>query len=358
MAREFSRPGGIVIAPEVIRFAQFNLFAGYQHTADHNATTQSGLVPTAAERRGDFSQSVDVFGRPVRLIDPATGGPFSGNAIPQARMSPQAAALLGYYPAPNIDAGGRYDYETPVVASTHQDALQLRFIETFNPKNQLFGNVALQRTKTDSANLFAFVDASAVSGVDVPVNWTHRFSQFLTLRLRYQHTRLATHVTPYFANRENVAGNAGIGGDNQDPVNWGPPALSFSSGIAGLATAQYASNHDRTDAAGAETIWNRGRHNVTMGGDLKRRRVIKVPCRFFRNLLRVVRGYERREISSRNKPKSGMKSTADDESLGRRIEGHARHAIKARLLRRLHRDRRFFDDVHRLDANEICARLL
>src|SRR5206468_226690 len=148
-----------------------------------------------------------------------------GNAIPQARISPQAAALLGYYPAPNIDAGGRYNYETPVLTSTRQDALQLRFVETFNPKNQLFGNVSLQRTKTNSANLFGFVDSNAVSGVDAPVNWSHRFSQFFTLRLRYQHTRLATNTTPYFADRENVSANAGIVGNNQDPVNWGPPAL-------------------------------------------------------------------------------------------------------------------------------------
>jgi hypothetical protein len=34
-----------------------NLFAGYQRTSDHNATTQSTIVPTALERAGDFSQT-------------------------------------------------------------------------------------------------------------------------------------------------------------------------------------------------------------------------------------------------------------------------------------------------------------
>ena len=250
-----------------------NLFAGYQHTADHNATTQSVLMPTTAERRGDFSHSADAFGRPVRLIDPATGAPFAGNVIPQTRLSSQAAALLGLYPAPNVDAGGRYNYETPVLLTTHQDAMQLRFMETLNTKNQLTGNVSLQRTKTESANVLGFVDATAVSGIDVPINWTHRFSQFLSMRLRYQHTRLATDVTPYFANRENIAGEAGIGGNNQDPVNWGPPALTFSSGIAGLSSAQYASNHDRTHALGGESIWSHGRHTITAGGDARIRRL-------------------------------------------------------------------------------------
>ena len=257
-----------------------NVFAGYQHTDDHNATTQSVLVPTAAERRGDFSQSLDVFGRPVRLIDPVTGAPFTGNAIPQARISPQAAALLRLYPAANVDGGpstafraGGANYETPVLVATRQDALQLRFMETLNLKNQLTGNVSLQRTATETGHVFGFVDAGTVSGIDVPITFYHRFSQFLSMRLRYQYTRLATDMTPYFANRENVAGDAGIGGSNQDPVNWGPPTLNFSSGIAGLSSAQYASNRDRTHGFGGESIWSRGRHTITAGGDARIRRL-------------------------------------------------------------------------------------
>ena len=233
-------------------------------------------MPTAAERRGDFSQSLDVFGRPVRLVDPATGAPFAGNVIPQARISPQAASLLRLYPATNVDGPStslRANYETPVLAATRQDALQLRFMETLNPKNQLTGNVSLQRTTTDTANVFGFVDAGTVSGIDVPITFYHRFSQFLSMRLRYQHTRLATDVTPHFANRENVAGDAGIGGINQDPVNWGPPTLNFSSGIAGLSSAQFASNRDRTHGLGGESIWSRGRHTITAGGDARVRRL-------------------------------------------------------------------------------------
>src|SRR5262249_36754320 len=44
----------------------------------------------------------------------------------------------------------------------------------------------------------------------------------------------------------------------------------FSSGAAGLVTAQAADNHTRTHAAGAESLWTLGRHNVTFGGDVRR----------------------------------------------------------------------------------------
>jgi hypothetical protein len=97
-----------------------------------------------------------------------------------------------------------------------------------------------------------------------------RLSQFRSVRFRYQFTRLTTEVTPYFANRTNVAGEAGIGGNNQDPINWGPPRLIFSSGATGLGSAQAALNRSQTHAWGAESLWSRGRHNITAGGDVRR----------------------------------------------------------------------------------------
>ncbi|HJZ71889.1 MAG TPA: hypothetical protein VKE51_09115, partial [Vicinamibacterales bacterium] len=155
--------------------------------------------------------------------------------------------------------------------TTHQDAAQARFTKVFDAgRNQVFGNVALQQTTTDSSNVFAFVDSTRLSGIDTTLNWSHRFSQFHSIRLRYQFTRLSTNVTPYFAYRTNVSGDAGIAGNDQDPVNWGPPRLTFSSGVAGLSTAQAADKHNTTQSAGAESLWTRGRHNITIGGDVRR----------------------------------------------------------------------------------------
>ena len=56
----------------------------------------------------------------------------------------------------------------------------------------------------------------------------------------------------------------------QDPANFGPPQLSFSSGIATLQDSQFARNHNQTNAIGLETTWNRQRHNITWGGDYRR----------------------------------------------------------------------------------------
>ena len=42
-------------------------------------------------------------------------------------------------------------------------------------------------------------------------------------------------------------------------MNWGPPGLMFSSGIAALSSAAYASNRDQTHAWGGELQWAHGR---------------------------------------------------------------------------------------------------
>jgi len=92
------------------------------------------------------------------------------------------------------------------------------------------------------------------------------------LRLRYQFTRLTTSSRRNFANRINVSGDAGIAGNDQDPINWGAPRLLFSSGIASLGSAQAVSNSNTTQGWGAEILSSRGRHNLTAGGDVRRQR--------------------------------------------------------------------------------------
>ena len=51
----------------------------------------------------------------------------------------------------------------------------------------------------------------------------YRISQFLNMRSRYQYTRSKNTSLPHFAGLTNVSAEAGIAGNDQDPLNWGPP---------------------------------------------------------------------------------------------------------------------------------------
>jgi hypothetical protein len=255
-----------------LRFSKFmrngpNVFIGFQHADDTNATTQGGVMPTALERIGDFSQSHDALGRPIQVHD-SKGNVFAGGIIPSSLITPQATALLGLYPLPNF-AGTAYNFQAPLTTFTRLDQFTSRAAQPINNRNQLIGLFAYQRNTTDQTTLFGFQDSTSVSGVDTSLTWTHRVNQFLTIRPRGQYTELTTAATPYFANRTNVSGLAGITGNNQDPANWGPPSLGFST-IAGLSDALPNFNRTRTYGGGIEAYWSHGRHNFTLGGDVRR----------------------------------------------------------------------------------------
>lgn len=261
--------GGPLRIPHVLPNGPM-VFAAYEWTRDVNDSTLSALMPDAAERGGDFSGALNGAGGPLQIFNPATGLPFVGGVIPPGQISPQAQSLLRYYPVPNITSSGRYNYQTPILSQTHQDAFLLRLQQNLGSKNQIYGGLALLSARTAGPNLFGFLDGNDEFGVNATANWSHRLNQDLYMKLGYQFSRLTTRVTPYFENRQNVSGEAGITGNNQEPVNWGPPALTFASGIAGLADGQPSFNRNQTSGFSASLLWNHGLHNITFGGDFRR----------------------------------------------------------------------------------------
>jgi hypothetical protein len=242
-------------------------FVSYQWTRDRNDTNQSGLVPDLAERQGDFSHELNPQGQPVQIFNPATGLPFAGNVVP---VSQQARALLNLYPLPNVVGNPRFNFQTPIISNTHQDALQSRMNKTVGKKDQLYGGLAFESTRTDNPNLFSFLDKADAFGINGSINWSHRFTQRLAMNIGYRFSRLATRITPFWQDRANISGQAGITGNNQDPMNWGPPSLNFSSGIAGLSDQQSSSDRNQTNALTYSLSWNHNRHNFTFGGDFRR----------------------------------------------------------------------------------------
>jgi trimeric autotransporter adhesin len=236
-------------------------FVAYQWTRNNNATTQPALMPVLEERNGTFSNTI---------LDPSTGAPFPDNVIPQSRISPQALALLNFYPLPNLPGSAGYNYQIPILSSTHQDALQSRLNKTLGPKDQIYGRFALQSLRSGSPSLFGFLDTTSLLGINTNVNWSHRLSSAWFMNLGYQFSRLATHVTPYFENRDNVSGEAGITGNDQAPMNWGPPSLTFASGIAGLSDAQTSFDRNQTSGLSDSLRWVHGGHNITFGSDFRR----------------------------------------------------------------------------------------
>jgi hypothetical protein len=263
--------GGPLSIPHLFRTQNGNFFVAYQGVRNRNASTSSSLMPTAAERLGDFSQSLNQFGKPVQLFDPQNNGtPFPGNAIPAAQIATEAAKLLHYYPQPNFNPSARFNYQIPLVGTSGADALQARVNKAINPRNSVNGTFGFQRTGADSPNLFQFVDGNHTQGMRLDLSWRHTFNKTFYGTLGAQYSRYSARNTPYWAFRSNVSDQAGIGGNNQDPQNWGPPNLSFNSGYAGLSDGQESFLRNQTSAVSYSVMWLKRPHNITMGGDFRR----------------------------------------------------------------------------------------
>jgi len=246
--------GGPLKIPYLLKRNGPNFTVNYQWVHNRNASTQlgTGLVPTLAQRNGEVA-----------------GGAFPGNVIPASQISPQALALLALYPLPNFDGSTRYNYQIPLISGMHQDSVQGRMNKQIK-KNQFSGTFGMQSTRTDNTNLFGFLDTGRSLGSNTQLNWRHQFTQRAFVNFGVQFSRLSSKNVPFFANTRNISGLAGINGNNQDPLNWGPPALTFASGISPLSDVQYSSIHNQTSGVSADALWNHGRHNITYGADFKR----------------------------------------------------------------------------------------
>jgi hypothetical protein len=100
--------GGPVYIPGLLNREKDKAFFFYSFEHLDTLTPQplrQVTVPSDRERRGDFSQSLDVNGRLIVIRDPLSGQPFPGNVIPAGRINANGQALLNRFPLPN--AAGR-----------------------------------------------------------------------------------------------------------------------------------------------------------------------------------------------------------------------------------------------------------
>jgi hypothetical protein len=261
---------GPLIVPHLIKRSAGSFSFAYQRLQNRTVSTTPGRMPTAAERDGDFSRTLSALGQPVRIVDPVTGIPFDGSRIPEDRISSQARSLLDLFPLPNFEENARYNYQVPGVSITHRDNVRGSLTRSIRQKNTLAVNIDALSERRDHSNLFSFVDRSRSYGINAAVQWTARFSERSAAVVRYQFGWQSMRLTPYFANRLNVSGSAGIGGNNQEPDNWGPPALAFAAGTSALSDGQYSFHRTLTNLLSFSFYRIVGRHNLSFGADARR----------------------------------------------------------------------------------------
>ena len=262
--------GGPLQIPHLLH-GNGQFFINYAIMRNRNASNSPNLVPTQAERGGDFSQVLNNLGKVTTILDPTTGIPFPNNMIPASRISPQASALLKFYPLPNFVQTDSYNYEVPLVNVKNENDVVSRINRTLTRKNFLTGGFSYSGSTSTTPSIFNFTDSTDFTGLNANANWRHMFNQRVNSVVGIVYSRASTRLTPYFANRENVSGEAGITGNDQDPLNWGPPTLSFAgSSIASLSDGTASVTKNQTVGLTYQGLWVHRPHNITYGFDIRR----------------------------------------------------------------------------------------
>ncbi len=110
--------GGPLYIPEKLNTDRSKLFFFFSREDwriwEPRAVVQQ-TMPSALERGGDFSQTLDTSNRMVVIRDPATGLPFPDNKVPSSRINPLGQAMLNIFPLPNFFdrsiSGGNYNFQ-------------------------------------------------------------------------------------------------------------------------------------------------------------------------------------------------------------------------------------------------------
>jgi len=131
--------------------------AGVEYMKNAATANFSFRVPTALERKGDFSQSLNGLLQPVQLYDPLTtvldsGGrfvsrqPFPNGQIPPSRLNPTGEAIANVFPLPNYFERPNQLSQINHLASTPRDTtnlnIQTRVDHVLNAKHRLYARVA------------------------------------------------------------------------------------------------------------------------------------------------------------------------------------------------------------------------
>ena len=147
--------GGNIGGPILKRYNLF-FFGAYEGLRQPD-TENSGLltVPTAAERKGDFSQSLNASGQPDIIYNPFsttqvtdsqgntyyTRTPFPNNKIPANLLNSTGQKLANLYPLPNLPSQGPNDYNNYYAqgpGNTTNDKFDWRVDWDQNEKHRLF----------------------------------------------------------------------------------------------------------------------------------------------------------------------------------------------------------------------------
>ena len=245
-------------------------FLDYEATRRSEGVTRVTNVPTAAERRGDFSNSL--LPRP---LNPFTGQPFPGNQLPPFLLHPVGVALANLYPLPNRDIPFQNFVGSPSL-DDDVDHFDVKVDHNVTASSRLTARYSFSDRRLFEPYSGAGFAVVPGFGAEVPrrgqnllISETHVLSPNLVNDARVVFNRVSSSVR-----QENIGTSlnqeVGLPDLSDDPRTWG---LSFVTATGLSPLGDEFNNPQMTDLTTIQVLdtvtWTRGPHAVKAGVDLR-----------------------------------------------------------------------------------------
>ncbi len=275
--------GGPVWIPKLYKgtdktFFFFNWESGY---AAQGASPQYKIVPTVAQRNGDFRGLVDSKGSPITLKDPLGIG-IVDNQVPKSFLSSQTQAFLNYEPLPNT-SNGVFNYLTSAQSAVSwQKNFTGRVDHNLSGKDLITGRYVFNDTYEAGTPIWGHDQRNNLGRTqNVEASWTRTLRPNLVNEARggwHRFNEAEVFGTTDDANFD-VVGKMGLPLVSRLPAEYGPPSISVSGpdGSFNMYDLQRQIGpriRSNSIAPFTDTLsWQKGRHFLKFGGEVDRRGV-------------------------------------------------------------------------------------
>ena len=266
-------------------------FTNYEGTRWRRGAVFQDTVPTLAQRQGDFSQTFNAQGQLIAIYDPGTtalnpaGGytrtQFPGNVIPKNRIDPVGAAILQFYPLPNLNGDPvthASNYISNVGTRVNKDDGSIRVDQNVTDKYRAFARFAMTVNQLHQPDTFSNPATPGV-GANGDIlfhyytgSWDNTFTASPTrlFNIRYGFARFfwARQTRSYGFDQNSLGFPSSYTSQLQIPVF---PSIS-TEGYASMAGGSFIRTGQDTHSLLPSMTQVIGRHTLKIGADIRLRR--------------------------------------------------------------------------------------
>jgi hypothetical protein len=288
--------GGFSLGGPIVKNKTF-FFVDFEKVRNLQASSGVVTVPTAAERRGDFSGLENNIydptvncGTPTNVVRPQVGfdcsnNPIPGetpNVIPATEINPIGLAVLNLYPQPsNSNEFNNYNYTTLSNGPDYQ--FDIKIDHQINDKNRVNGRYSREWSNFTTPLTLgdSFDNDGIASGVTLAQNGSFEYAWTVNPRII-----LTTHAAVDRVHELSLPGIPTISSFNASlpaGIQGLPPVLQQANGIDEMPTFMMQGNLPWTDlydqcciytkfghtlvSYSSQLVISRGSHLIKLGGE-------------------------------------------------------------------------------------------